>query len=411
MAQSLKAKESTNDIGGLRFYLAGLYVGAVLLALGLVRYNYGSRGLGTIMVGLGLVLLITSMILFYIRLFQLWRFIINLSSSAGLKPSIETPARAVGYLFIPLFNFYWIFLAIGRLPRDLNALAKYLGISGRVFSGIGLSIAIITIISMIPFLGGVTGAVNGLMLIPIFLSSSIRLCREATEKISASEGSDVAAPVLSGIPETRNFLELFDNSRPGFRWGVLIAFIVSSIFSLLAIILAMFPGIVVLNGPFFQFLLGKTFMGALAGILFIIICSYLKKTWLLPIMWGLLSIPLAICDISLSRLIYLEGPIRMVLQHYPDSHISANMLTSNFLWGFAFMASLILAVRFWGLRVWSLATGLMAICLIFNIRRWFHYLFHLDTLRTFFLVLPIIQYGLLGLLLYFALRPPLLRSE
>jgi len=411
MAQSLNSKESTNDFGGLRFYLADLYIGAVLLALGLVRYNYGSRGLGIIMVGLGLILLIISMIIFYIRLFQIWRFIINTSPSAGLKPSVETPARAVGYLFIPLFNLYWIFLAVGRLPRDLNALAKYLGIPGRVYSGIGLAIAIITIISMIPFIGGVTGAANGLMLIPIFLSSSIRLCREAKEKISASGGSDVAAPVLPEMPETRNFLELFNNSRSGFRWGVLIAFIVSYIFSLLAIILAMFPGIVVLNGPFFQFLLGQTFMGALAGILFIIVCSYVKKIWLLPAMWGLLSILLAICDMCLSRLINLEGPIRMFLHIYPDFHISANMLTSNFLWGFAFMASLILAVRFWGMRAWSLATGLMAICLIFNIRQWSYYLFHLDPLRTFFLVLPIVQYGVLGLLLYFALRSPVLRPE
>jgi len=32
-----------------------------------------------------------------------------------------TPGKAVGFLFIPLFNFYWVFIAIYGLAKALNA--------------------------------------------------------------------------------------------------------------------------------------------------------------------------------------------------------------------------------------------------------------------------------------------------
>ena len=407
MAQSLKAKDSINGIGGLKAYFITLYTGYILFTIGLVRFwYYPEISLGLLMIVLGLIQLISALVILWVRVYQIWRFIINTSLPVDFKPSITSPGCAVGYLFIPLFNFYWVFIAIGRLPRDLNLLARSLGINSRVPSRIGLSIAIIAIISIVPNIGWFTAAVNALLLIPILLSSSIALCREAAEKISFPEGNGAGITVTPERTKLRNFHELFDYPGSGFRWGVLIAFIVLYIFPLLAIISSMFPLLFVLNGPFFQILLARALLGVLAGFLFIILCKIVKKDWLLAPIWGLVFIPLVICNNYIPRFIYTEQLFFYVLNYQPEFHISARMIITSFLWGFAFMASLILVVRFWGLRLWSLAAGLMIISLVFNIRQWFFNIFSLDIHAAFFLILPIVQYCIMGILLYFALRPP-----
>ena len=97
--------------------------------------------------GLGLILLVTASVIVFVRLYQLWRFIIGVSPFMGLAPSIATPGRAVGYLFIPLFNLYWVFIVLGKLPRDLNAMAQASDIRIRIPSGLGIAAATLSAIS------------------------------------------------------------------------------------------------------------------------------------------------------------------------------------------------------------------------------------------------------------------------
>jgi len=52
-------------------------------------------------------------VLKYILLYKFWKII----QDGFAKTS---PGRAVGYSFIPLFNFYWLFIAIGSLAGELN---------------------------------------------------------------------------------------------------------------------------------------------------------------------------------------------------------------------------------------------------------------------------------------------------
>lgn len=57
-----------------------------------------------------------------------------------------TPGKAVGFLFIPLFNFYWVFVSIYGLSCDLNAHAARSGIPApRASEGLGLAVAIMRI--------------------------------------------------------------------------------------------------------------------------------------------------------------------------------------------------------------------------------------------------------------------------
>lgn len=57
--------------------------------------------------------LFTSVVLEYILLYKYWNIIQDGYAST-------TAAKAVGFMFIPLFNYYWIFRAFWGLAKDLN---------------------------------------------------------------------------------------------------------------------------------------------------------------------------------------------------------------------------------------------------------------------------------------------------
>jgi hypothetical protein len=69
-----------------------------------------------------------------------------------------TPGRAVGYLFIPLFNLYWVFVAWGGLAKNFNAfLDRYQIPTRRLSEGLLLTYCVLMVVGLvanyIPFLG------------------------------------------------------------------------------------------------------------------------------------------------------------------------------------------------------------------------------------------------------------------
>lgn len=73
----------------------------------------GTAGMGGILYLVGLVVMLVSMIFFCINLYRAW---------ACLQPGgvHVTPGKAIGFMFIPFFNLYWVFVAINGLPKDWN---------------------------------------------------------------------------------------------------------------------------------------------------------------------------------------------------------------------------------------------------------------------------------------------------
>lgn len=60
---------------------------------------------------------LAQVIVFLVFLYKCWDLIQDGRPRA-------TPAEAVGYLFVPVFNLYWIFVAIGGLADELNRYAR-----------------------------------------------------------------------------------------------------------------------------------------------------------------------------------------------------------------------------------------------------------------------------------------------
>jgi len=71
-------------------------------------------GIGAILVLVGYLMLILSVIPMYINLYRAWSCL----QPGGLARS--TPGKAVGFMFIPFFNYYWLFMAFNGLAKDWN---------------------------------------------------------------------------------------------------------------------------------------------------------------------------------------------------------------------------------------------------------------------------------------------------
>jgi hypothetical protein len=410
MDHPVAGKQSAWPIGGLKVYLYCLYSGVALLFLGVMRLQQGLEGSGAVLVGVGVIPFLTASVIGFVRLYQIWRLIVAVSPSVGHTPSTRSPGRAVGYLFIPLFNFYWMFVALGKLPRDLNAVARTTGTSSRVPPGLGLAAAVLGVVSVIPVLGLVTGAVNGLILIPLLLAEAVKLGKEVARIIATAEKLEGVTPALEETPDIRNLPELMNPENYGIRLGAGLAFPASKLSGFLFLMLASAPFGYLAHGMFFRIALGQLVIGVLTGVLFVIAGSLVRKTWLLPPVWGLLAILMGIAGQ------YIHGYFSAALDQPEKIQVAFNpgAMSTNFLWGFLFMSALILALRFWGLKIWSLPAGFLIFNLLASLPGWLIHpqrFFRFNSFTLLIRFLPFLELALLGLLLYLALRPPVVYAK
>lgn len=102
-----------------------------------------------ILLFIGFNFLILSGIFWYVSLYRVWSMI------PGKYRSIS-PAKAVGYCFIPFYNIYWYFIAYGRLADDVNRYIIYTKREGyseiKLSKVLAISYCIFYILSFIPYL-------------------------------------------------------------------------------------------------------------------------------------------------------------------------------------------------------------------------------------------------------------------
>jgi mannose/fructose/N-acetylgalactosamine-specific phosphotransferase system component IIC len=81
--------------------------------------------------------------------------------------------KAIGFLFIPFFNIYWVFVFWLRLADRINLQFRLRGLPDAVSRGLVLTSIIFVVIGIIPILGLITATVAGFVLFPI-LSGQIQ---------------------------------------------------------------------------------------------------------------------------------------------------------------------------------------------------------------------------------------------
>lgn len=148
--------------------IGGQVLGMILMGIGLVviivalamadpshfewsNVNWALAGTGGVFFCLALLVTFAAAVFGYILLYKAWKAI------QDGRPR-TTPGKAVGYLFIPFFNIYWMFIAYWGWAKDFNSYiaARGLGLP-KVSEKLFLSLPILVLCSAVPYLGSLAG--------------------------------------------------------------------------------------------------------------------------------------------------------------------------------------------------------------------------------------------------------------
>ena len=79
-----------------------------------------------------------------------------------------SPGQAVGYQFIPLFNFYWVFQVWAGFASDFNAMARRRGLTlPRLRPGLFAAVIVLGMLSALPYLA-VVGVASFALAVALF---------------------------------------------------------------------------------------------------------------------------------------------------------------------------------------------------------------------------------------------------
>ena len=110
-----------------------------------------------------------------------------------------SPGRAQGFLFIPFFNYYWVFRSFAGLPAALTSRGEKLGVAGAKFgSGFALTCAILLCISHIVWLANVGNFLEGL-LYTVYAGFAVVLVWQVISSIRSLEQKASDSPTMSPV--------------------------------------------------------------------------------------------------------------------------------------------------------------------------------------------------------------------
>lgn len=136
----LAAKVALGSFGGL---IAVAIFGSVSFAFNPSSVISTATMVWILSVGL-VVGVVAASVYWHVFLYKMW-------DQAQAITDRATPGRAVGFLFIPFFNFYWQFVAYLHLARAMNTRLAQMGAPRKMRIGDGLVIAacVLTILSFL----------------------------------------------------------------------------------------------------------------------------------------------------------------------------------------------------------------------------------------------------------------------
>jgi hypothetical protein len=192
-------------------------------------FNPNARGLETAsaittvgMAVFALIGLISGWVCFLVLLYRAWAVIQD-------GRAATTPGRAVGFLFIPFFNVYYIFVAVWGLARGLNRFVRRYDLDAPDASeplGFGICLYHALMHIPFPFVGFVPLALN-LVLWPLFMRSVCRtaaaVCSDANREriLNAPFERMVRQPELSR-PISARLLSIFGAAIAPIGVGLLV---------------------------------------------------------------------------------------------------------------------------------------------------------------------------------------------
>ena len=92
---------------------------------------------------------ITATVLGLMKLYAGWQAVQPLRQMDYGETNMPTPGKAVGFLFIPFFNLYWMFVAMPGLANRVNIVAAHRGMGRLMTPGIASAPCILFLLSFL----------------------------------------------------------------------------------------------------------------------------------------------------------------------------------------------------------------------------------------------------------------------
>lgn len=138
-------------------YGAGIaaWVAVVPMVALTIEGDRDTVGIALTLMGLVILLVIASAVMLVVLLYKLW---------ASIQPTRTTPGKAIGFLFIPLFNFYWVFRVYRGWSVEANRFVQQHGIEApRSSVGLATALCVLLVLSAIPYAGVPFGLVASIL--------------------------------------------------------------------------------------------------------------------------------------------------------------------------------------------------------------------------------------------------------
>lgn len=158
-------------------FFVGSFAGGILT--GILFVILGASGTSSrphdcepiVLLVVGLILLLYADIVFLVLLYKAW----NCIQDGATRTS---PGKAVGFLFIPIFNWFWIFRAFPGFADEYNAYLERANLpTKRLTKGSLQALAVFSVMAIIPILGSLA-ALIGLF---VSFSAADKLCMAINE--------------------------------------------------------------------------------------------------------------------------------------------------------------------------------------------------------------------------------------
>lgn len=338
-------------------YLIGIVLGSVFLYIG-----YSDPREHVVMIIVSVLVILVSAVFSVVLLYNLWKFTISELKKHGLKPSIETPGKAVGYLFIPFFNFYWVFMAMGKLPVDLNRIATARAGKTVMANELGIIISVATILSVIPVVGMVLALIN-MVLTPVFFILAINGVRNIpySPGVEYVEKRDEAEPL--DINTVRDYSQLFDKKKYGINLWFGLYYFVASVCSQITINVTYFimNKISVLDYFSTSNILNLILYPLLFSLVIVILSHAIRQKVLLALLWGLTSVVVG----AIPFLLLMMRDYDYYNQYFFSKGYLVQIIT-NFLSAVLFIGSISIFIRLYGLKLWSILLSIAIPSIITN---------------------------------------------
>ena len=162
------------------FYI-GSYVAAMLIGIGLITMAstlFKEREEALPFVCAGVPIMLFGVVVQSVFLYKIWAAIQGVHART-------TPGRAVGFMFIPFYNLYWVFQAVGGWAPDYN---KLVGDSGarlmHASEGLGLAMSVVYLVcyvsGFVPYGSTIVGLAN-VVLWAVFIQQGCSMVNDLIE--------------------------------------------------------------------------------------------------------------------------------------------------------------------------------------------------------------------------------------